>query len=345
MVRRKDLWVTINEFIKESKSFQVCNGARLGPIVVNYSTFQTPFTVIEHYDGIAIPIIPHYCKGNPIVTFNAEFANKDNWIEHFSTFGKVLHCNKKLADEGKGIFFNYWIYAYKDRVKQYSQILNSENSFNKKFLCLMGNRAWHKYWILQKIYDMELYPMSYLSFLDRYKSATNPYHYNDFKEKYSGNTDFVDDIYNNKKVIELDKTKEEITKNDNSHAEWIYKDTSISLVAETDANSSKNALFVTEKTYKPLANCHFAIWIAHPGVVQFVRNLGFDVFDDIIDHRYDTIDNDTERFAYALQSLKSFLYNIPQNSHKRQELNQRLKNNQEKFLNYKLKESEIEKWI
>ena len=343
--RRKDLWLPIEEFTHKSSNFMACTGTRLGPIIVNHSTFQKPFAVIEHYDGIATPVIPRKFKGWPIVTFNTEFANTDNWIQHFSKYGKVIHCNKKLADQGLGIFFNYWIYAYKNRVIDYKQKLNTQNSFNKKFLCLMGNRAWHKYWILQTIYNIQIYSHGYISFLNRYNSADIAYHYEDFKERFQGISSFVDDLYKNKKVIELDRTNNEIAKNDNSHEEWIYKDTSISLVAETNADSDKNALFVTEKTYKPLANCHFAIWIAHPGVVQFVRSLGFDVFDDIIDHRYDTIVNDVERFSYALKSLKRFLYTIPQNSHKRRELNNRLKKNQEKFLNYELKESELEKWI
>lgn len=45
---------------------------------------------------------------------------------------------------------------------------------------------------------------------------------------------------------------------------------------------------VTEKTIKPYFLRQFPIWIAPMGAVEEQRKLGFDVFDDLIDHTYDT---------------------------------------------------------
>lgn len=55
---------------------------------------------------------------------------------------------------------------------------------------------------------------------------------------------------------------------------------------ETDRLAWRN-IFVTEKSYKAFAWHQFPIWYAVPGLVGKLREAGFDLFDDIIDHSYD----------------------------------------------------------
>ena len=55
---------------------------------------------------------------------------------------------------------------------------------------------------------------------------------------------------------------------------------------QTDSLSWRN-IFITEKSYKTFAWYQFPIWYAVPGSVDKIREQGFDVFDDIIDHSYD----------------------------------------------------------
>lgn len=45
--------------------------------------------------------------------------------------------------------------------------------------------------------------------------------------------------------------------------------------------------FITEKTGKAFSLCQFPLMISVPNTVEKLRNMGFDVFDDIIDHSYD----------------------------------------------------------
>ena len=48
---------------------------------------------------------------------------------------------------------------------------------------------------------------------------------------------------------------------------------------------------LSEKTFKPILAGQLFILLASPGAVQFLREIGIDTFDDIIDHSYDdTID-------------------------------------------------------
>ncbi len=67
----------------------------------------------------------------------------------------------------------------------------------------------------------------------------------------------------------------------------------INLVVETSSNEdslSWSSLFITEKTFKCFAWHQIPIWFGVPGLVDRIRNLGFDVFDDWFNgHDYDNI--------------------------------------------------------
>ena len=45
---------------------------------------------------------------------------------------------------------------------------------------------------------------------------------------------------------------------------------------------------MTEKTWKPIANGQFFMVFGSPGIIEFLRTQGVDVFDDIINHHYDS---------------------------------------------------------
>jgi hypothetical protein len=61
---------------------------------------------------------------------------------------------------------------------------------------------------------------------------------------------------------------------------------------------------LTEKTVKAYAACQLPIWFAVKGFVQYQRELGFDVFDDIIDHSYDNVENPLDRIPLIVKELK-----------------------------------------
>ena len=61
--------------------------------------------------------------------------------------------------------------------------------------------------------------------------------------------------------------------------------------------------FITEKAAKPFLGLQFPIFFAQPNYIQYLRDWGFDMFDDIIDHSYDKIPTMREKS----DSGKSFL--------------------------------------
>ena len=99
--------------------------------------------------------------------------------------------------------------------------------------------------------------------------------------------------------------------------------------SQTDADSWRE-IFLTEKTFKAFAYRQMPLWFAVPNTVQTVRDLGFDVFDDIIDHSYDLIEDESERMDAVVNVLDGFCNTYPTNEELnklRVKLWQRISNN------------------
>jgi hypothetical protein len=90
----------------------------------------------------------------------------------------------------------------------------------------------------------------------------------------------------------------------------------VNLVAETSDQIYNNAdvgyasQFITEKTFKAFAWYQIPVWSAVPGTVQRVRELGFDVFDDWVNHDYDVVEDYTARLDRCLGAVKNLVHKI-----------------------------------
>lgn len=101
-------------------------------------------------------------------------------------------------------------------------------------------------------------------------------------------------------------------------------DSYLHLITET---TIKDKIFVTEKTWKPIAAGQlFMIW-GNQGIVAHLRSLGVDVFDDIIDHNYDLIQDHRTRLNSIMEQLDRLaeldFATIYENTLSRRELNSR----------------------
>jgi len=64
--------------------------------------------------------------------------------------------------------------------------------------------------------------------------------------------------------------------------------------------------FLTEKTTKSFYCRQLPLFIAPAGYVEHLRKLGFDVFDDLLDHNYDKEDNIFKRCDIIADNLKDY---------------------------------------
>ena len=86
-----------------------------------------------------------------------------------------------------------------------------------------------------------------------------------------------------------------------------FTDAYLNLVTESSCETDG---FLTEKIYKPLRAGQLFIVQAPPGTIAYLRSLGFDVFDDYIDHSYDQISDWRDRVDSSLEALSKIYNNI-----------------------------------
>jgi hypothetical protein len=88
-----------------------------------------------------------------------------------------------------------------------------------------------------------------------------------------------------------------------------FKTCVINIVLETSfenifPDSGWNRYFYTEKTGKAFFLEQVPLFLAKQGYVAVLRNLGFDVFDDIVDHSYDQVEDPEERIQVLAQECQ-----------------------------------------
>jgi len=91
------------------------------------------------------------------------------------------------------------------------------------------------------------------------------------------------------------------------HSDVSFFQCLINVVTETSSQSDDDSwreVFLTEKTFKAFAYRQLPMWFSVPKTVQAVRDLGFDVFDDIIDHGYDDMYDENVRMEMIVGELE-----------------------------------------
>ena len=85
----------------------------------------------------------------------------------------------------------------------------------------------------------------------------------------------------------------------------MYRNSFVEIVSESAFASP--AFMLTEKTAHAFYGCNFPIILCGCGAVSHLRELGLDMFDDVIDHGYDVIANPFDRIVSAVESNRQLL--------------------------------------
>jgi len=93
--------------------------------------------------------------------------------------------------------------------------------------------------------------------------------------------------------------------NFNNNLKDVYTNSLVEIVSET--LFSEPDVMVTEKFLNSVYGCNFPILVAPKGTVQHLRDVGFDMFDDVVDHSYDTVDNPIDRMYQAVNGNSKLL--------------------------------------
>jgi len=84
-----------------------------------------------------------------------------------------------------------------------------------------------------------------------------------------------------------------------------YENSFVELISET--SYTEKCYLLTEKTLNSIYGMNFPILITSQGAVSLLRKMGMDMFDDVIDHSYDDIENPIDRLYFAIEKNKKVL--------------------------------------
>lgn len=98
-----------------------------------------------------------------------------------------------------------------------------------------------------------------------------------------------------------------------SHAE-AYKNSYFYICTETYVHGEHKSL--TEKVFKPIVNFQPFLFVAYPGALKMLRDLGFKTFDGYIDESYDTEPNLYKRINLIYSEIQKLCNMTPEELHK-----------------------------
>lgn len=168
-------------------------------------------------------------------------------------------------------------------------------------------------------------------------------------------TPYIDDMYRHIFPLMLDGSVHYTDKRQYSVDDPRILKAAINVICETSQDAILDGVtlwikpFITEKTSKAFFLCQFPLMASVPGMVDKLRRHGFDMFDDIIDHSYDTELDPYQRINLIGEQLEK-LCNIENIAELRQLHWNRLIANRQTLLNIfsalnSNNVAQLEKWL
>lgn len=199
--------------------------------------------------------------------------------------------------------------AYQDLTPQVEKNFAS----NKNFICLNRSPRQHRINLVSYLVGLGLENHGTISFDKKHAWATS------WLERVSWNlTDLqIETVkpvlmqgYEKLKTLDLQNSLSEAdtviyannnynsAKNFDLFLRPLYQDHFVEIVSETQFNIP--FFGASEKFKNSVYGCSFPIVIGGYGVIKFLRDLGVDMFDDVVDHSYDTIRDPLDRLCASI---------------------------------------------
>jgi hypothetical protein len=182
---------------------------------------------------------------------------------------------------------------------------NMDSQYN--YICLNRNYRYQRELLVSLLLEYQLENTGMISCMFQDKMDSNNLKFWNFKgneeilklflsgrEKIKTQAFNLNDSYEIYKNLDNDNTTNFKNKLSN-----YYKDTFVEIISET--SFFEQCFLITEKTANCFYGSNFPIWISSRGTVSFLRDMGLDVFDDIVDHSYDEIDDPILRLNSAIE--------------------------------------------
>ena len=194
--------------------------------------------------------------------------------------------------------------------------LNITKHIHRKWhvLCLNNNPRPHRVGVLLYLNYLGMYKNMYSSFISKERWETNTLYDYDTILSYIHPNGKIKDLLNNISLESIYRDSAEYVfpdkETDSENYEKLiplYENAIVDIITETTA--LENTAQLTEKFVHCVIGRCFPIIIGTVRNVELYRNMGFDMFDDIIDHSYDFEPNPFYRMKMAIDSNIEILTN------------------------------------
>jgi hypothetical protein len=163
--------------------------------------------------------------------------------------------------------------------------LGHSKDINKHFVSLNGRAHPHRCLFLDHMFNANLFQHGYISF----RNSDNWDYGYEFKYWKPEILKF-DDLHENRPDGYVDYMLPPLE----------FKDALFSVICE----STVDVQFITEKTYIPIWNRRPFLVYGHPRANEYIKSLGFKLFDNIIDYSFDSIEDDETRCIEFMKQVK-----------------------------------------
>lgn len=239
--------------------------------------------------------------------YEKKFVQNYTNFWHFRHLGKIdeYYCVDYFEEDHRNYYLN------DDNIKTLRDDPAHFFNYNKKKLnFLFYNRRFrhHRLALISEIFRNKLDKDCYMSCLppdEDLKKINNIHEKAKLLLVEEESFVYLDQYIKNIKKINLPNESYDITKMTcNKTDSYHFSDTWFSLISETEYDNE--SLFLTEKTWKPIANWHpFVIW-GNPGSLHYLRSRGYETFPEIFNESYDNEENHALRLQMILKEIKRF---------------------------------------
>jgi hypothetical protein len=211
---------------------------------------------------------------------------------------RFVIANRAAHSKGPFIYFPddelYYRYLHvreKDYVKQVnsqprSKVYTCLNRMDKPFRKVFASSLWY-----HGLVDNGYFSYLGMNYTREYKETLKDPIY-----KWNNHWHNLDQLFSNFDMHAPFLTDELDDNAHNNHKlidHRFYTDAYFNFVVET--HFSKNNVFLTEKTFKPILNMQPFIIVGAPGSLKLLRELGYETFGDWVDEGYDGVKKDENR--------------------------------------------------
>jgi hypothetical protein len=268
------------------------------------------------------------------ITYELEYLKKtENFINTLDQNTTVIVVSQKviynffISRGFKCIFLNVGHDIIGDCLSL-KNILENFNDYNKKdfaYHCFNSRFATHREKTIAALFENNLLDFGLVT-----QNAT-PFKTDDLKTKYKQVS------YNNDRFYESRVLDGGNWKNHNNLGERYYSNQVKNLIyINNNIGSLSNLVtetaicewYVTEKSFQPLFCKKIPIIIGAKGINKFLINEGFDLFEDLVDYSFDSIEDEDLKINSVISCNKNLLQQYSCNS----SIKQRLEYNRQHYL-------------